>query len=156
MNGRSRPKAAPESIAADFPSIAPHADIAGLTPEQSRRFETWLAASYAAGVSLDVPRWTDAELAYCAEMHREFEARALMSALAEAGYTAAGLSRELLRFPTYAELAERRKPPTEPCSLRSCRGVCSRCVRAAAVARNRRRFGCDDHPGRATLPGVTR
>jgi hypothetical protein len=56
-----------------------------------------------------------------------------------------GVTRAALKAPTRDELAERRQYRDDQCPTRCDR--CSRCVRAAAVLRNRARHGQDDYPG---------
>ncbi|MGH8794445.1 MAG: hypothetical protein ACRDXX_17565 [Stackebrandtia sp.] len=68
---------------------------------------------------------------------------------AQWSWAIAGIQR-LADRPGRAELERQRSELiTGPCGAPSCGGRCSRCVRAAAVANNRRRFGSDDFPGEA-------
>jgi len=49
-----------------------------------------------------------------------------------------------LRWPTHAEYEQRRQ------TLRDCNcGGCSTCIRAAAIEKNRERYGSDNYPGSA-------
>jgi hypothetical protein len=72
------------------------------------------------------------------------------------GWVAAlGHASDVMRSPRFAELdAIRAESITTPCSTLSCAGRCSRCIRAAAVARNRARYGQPDYPGADALVGV--
>jgi hypothetical protein len=58
-----------------------------------------------------------------------------------------GLPRQVLKSPTHAELEKRRQPSNDPCSIKC--GRCSRCIRAAAAARNLAKHGSPDYPGGA-------
>jgi hypothetical protein len=58
-----------------------------------------------------------------------------------------GLLRPVLASPRHAELEKARAHTDDPCQMRC--GRCSRCARARAVVRNRRRFGTNDFPGGA-------
>lgn len=77
---------------------------------------------------------------------------------AESWHRAADHVRSALVLPTQAELAKRRGVPTTSCAIQC--GRCSRCIRAAAVAENLRRYGTVDYPDAqtraATLAGGVR
>ena len=48
--------------------------------------------------------------------------------------------------PAYVDHRRRSRLDNSPCGQPRCRR-CARCIRAAAVAMNRRLYGSDDHPG---------
>lgn len=100
----------PGSTAADSYMVPRLTDIPGLTHDESRRFAEWLAASYASD-PLEVARWSDRELARCADLNREFGAQAVRRQfIYDSQAAAAHAARTVWTRPTHDELRRRRYP----------------------------------------------
>jgi hypothetical protein len=137
MNDRSRPKAAPESVADDY-SVTRGQDSAAF-----RADATWTKLAQCPPSSV---QW--AALGYAAACADADLDRARQ--LGVDGFAAARLARPFLAMPRHDELAGLRSRPSTAACTAKC-GRCSCCVRALVVASNMRRFGSPDWPGRKAV-----
>jgi hypothetical protein len=80
-----------------------------------------------------------------------------IEAIQRAGEAMLPGARKVWRTPAFAALEKARAEIAEsPCRSLACGGRCSRCVRANAVAANRKRFGTVDYPDETTRTAVLR
>jgi hypothetical protein len=85
--------------------------------------------------------------AQVAVLERRNGIRIGIEAIQAAGEAMLPLARKGWLDPRHSDIVQQRSVVhTTPCPSMGCTG-CSRCVRAAAVAKNRERYGCDDYMG---------